>query len=494
MNYPNIYERETLRTQKDIPAHDGIGTLSDAISCIVTRTADGLYELNMTYPGKGRYAEHLLPENLIRADLRRLVHRAEPYLQFFRIVSVEYSLTAKGRLLSVHAEHLSSDLKWAWCKPVNLITRRPSDCVNHIRSQGLNQVDTFTYEDYLAVSDGDYKEFKHEKPFTKLEGLMEVAALFDGCMEPDNRTIRLFPNVQGSSEIVLPEWDLLEMEITRDSSEIVEAVYVYFKDSELYTAPRTVMPYDSACGVTHYVAYNFAEESDSPPINDGAAQAIGETWLKYHTQQGERVTYSAKLADTGKKDFSLLDKVVVYDPWHKIDVKLQVRKIVFDVLRAKYETIEVGDLSRDITDTVAGLVTAPSGIPQAVPEEWRPTDYILESGSSGIWEYRKYASGGLEISGKVPVSNLAISTVFGSMYRSQNAYTAANYPYPLAFSNPPEFTANFVTTNGLSALVWVNPGTEQAAKTAPHPVYLVRPTSATGCTGYVSIHASGRWK
>jgi len=493
MNYPNIYERETLRTQKDIPAHDGKGTLSDTISCTVTRTTDGLYELDITYPENGRHAEHLLPENLIRVDLRRLVHRAEPYLQVFRIASVELTMTAKGRLLSAHAEHISSDLKWAWCKPVNLTTKNPEDCVNHIRSQGLEQADVFTYEDYMAVSEGEFKNFQYEEPFTKLEGLMEAAALFDGYMEPDNRTIKLLPQAKEVSTEILEGRDLLELEISRDSSETVEGVHVYFKDSETYFEPQTVLPHDSACGVTHYAAYNYAEESETP-YDVGIVELVGQSWLKYHTQQGPRVTYSARLADTGKQDFGIYDKVLVHDPWRKTNVDLRVQKIVFDVLRAKYETIEVGDLSRDITDTVAGLVTAPSGIPQAASESAQPADYIIESGSSGVWEYQKYNSGRLEISGNLYVSRKAISTAFGSMYRSGEVYTPASFPYPIPFLKSPVFTADFITDSNIPALAWINSTYNKNSTTLPCSMYLVRPDAKSGCSGYISIRASGRWK
>lgn len=358
MNYLNIYGQEMMKTQDYIPTHDGIGTLADVASCTVTRTVDGLYELDMTYPASGRYAEHLLPENLIRADLRRTVHSANPYLQFFRIVRAEYSLEAEGAVLSVHAEHLSSDLKWAWCKPVDLTTQKPDDCVNHIRSQGLNQVDQFTYMNVLAASGTEFKEFKHEEPFTKLEGLMEVASLFDGYVEPDNRTIKLLPKSRAVSAEIVEGRDILSLEISKDTSETVEGVYVYFKDDKYYKEPIVVIPQDSVCGVMHLAAYNFADESENPPINDSVVWDIADMWMKRHGQQGQRVTYSAKLADTGKQDFGICDKVLLSDPWLKTTAELQVQKIVYDVLRGRYEEIEAGSLRRDITDTVAGLVSS----------------------------------------------------------------------------------------------------------------------------------------
>lgn len=122
-------------------------------------------------------------------------------------------------------------------------------------------------------------------------------------------------------------------------------------------------------------------------------------------------------------------------------------------------------------------------------------DFVIEQGKSGIWSYRKWNSGIAECWGKLPVSNLTITTANGSMYRSAGTvYSPANFPYPFAFATPPCVSANFIPTADDGAWVWwVNGGT----KTTVLPdCYLFRPSTmgTPGVTGYMDIAVSGRWK
>lgn len=122
---------------------------------------------------------------------------------------------------------------------------------------------------------------------------------------------------------------------------------------------------------------------------------------------------------------------------------------------------------------------------------WKEIPVLLESGTSGVWTYEKWSNGKAKCLGRIPVSNIPITTAVGSFYRSGTIYDPESYTYPIAFAEAPVATASFLNTNGYSAFLW---GLGDAhIKTVPPEYYLMRPNTATA-SGYVSVSVEGRWK
>ena len=115
--------------------------------------------------------------------------------------------------------------------------------------------------------------------------------------------------------------------------------------------------------------------------------------------------------------------------------------------------------------------------------------HVVESGTSGIWTYKKWSDGTAELFGKIPVSSLAISTALGGWYRSALVYTEGNHQYPFRFSAIPAVSVQFATSNGVGALVWL---TTEGTVNLPPTLYLIRPTSASGASGYVDVCVKGK--
>lgn len=93
-------------------------------------------------------------------------------------------------------------------------------------------------------------------------------------------------------------------------------------------------------------------------------------------------------------------------------------------------------------------------------------------------------------SGIMPINNMSITTALGNMFRSNAPYLQRDYPYPYEFSTNPSVQMTFISSNNNSALVWPNP-TFSYIRTHLPQCYLVRPTSTTGVTGYISAFVSG---
>lgn len=110
----------------------------------------------------------------------------------------------------------------------------------------------------------------------------------------------------------------------------------------------------------------------------------------------------------------------------------------------------------------------------------------VQEGTSGIWTYKKWSNGELELWGTYNVSNLACTTAIGNMYRTA-VFTPTSFPFTVY---SPNVVASYEST-GYGAFLWA---TTLSTTTAPPNYYLIRPTSTTIASGKINFHVRGKWK
>lgn len=120
-----------------------------------------------------------------------------------------------------------------------------------------------------------------------------------------------------------------------------------------------------------------------------------------------------------------------------------------------------------------------------------PADYIVEKGTSGGWQYRKWNSGVAECWRDLSVSGKACSTAVGSWYRTAPLSVGA---YPFTFTAAPNLQMQFETFAGTGGLVWSTGTAGSTPQTRPANIYIIRMASAASITGTVHYYAIGKWK
>lgn len=162
----------------------------------------------------------------------------------------------------------------------------------------------------------------------------------------------------------------------------------------------------------------------------------------------------------------------------------------------------LGRLSKKVLEMVLGISDAATKAETAqttannvsarvtVLENVQP--YILNSGTTGIWTWRKYSDGTAECFGKINLSGVAVSAALGGWFRSETLFDATAYPYPISFSEAPAANLTFQTRNGSGAVLWVFSASAENAKQYLPQAYLIRPTTATGISGNINITARGK--
>jgi len=145
----------------------GYGIVNDAISCAVTSSEDGTFELNMEYPSNGLKIKYIKTRNLI-------VAKANKYMkpQAFRIDSISRSLSGN---LAVHAFHISYDILSIPIEPINATDYKNAieliqNGIDSFKLNDATQLNKFKIHDKVVVkvySDEDTDVTKKQVDFNK---------------------------------------------------------------------------------------------------------------------------------------------------------------------------------------------------------------------------------------------------------------------------------------------------------------------------------------
>ena len=118
-------------------------------------------------------------------------------------------------------------------------------------------------------------------------------------------------------------------------------------------------------------------------------------------------------------------------------------------------------------------------------------DYIVESGYSGEWWYRKWKSGRAECGiDYKSFGNVAHTTAWKSLFLSAQLNFGA---YPFAFSARPFATISFESNTGTEHDSYVSYVSTDSTTTSPKFV-LVDPNSGTAEDAHFGIYVCGRYK
>lgn len=154
-----------------------------------------------------------------------------------------------------------------------------------------------------------------------------------------------------------------------------------------------------------------------------------------------------------------------------------------DVLDLTSDTATAADVASGKTFHLA------SGL-QATGTAATPDDYVVETGTSGIWTYRKWNSGVSECWGVLEWT-LTAQSAWGSMYYATPESTAQAYPSGLFVAVPSETgTINYRNGDCLTARM-----NNTGSSTTSGRYYAMRPASfGLNAKAELSMHAIGRWQ
>lgn len=339
--FPILYENISNGT---VPAHNGLGVLSDCLSCISEQERNGAYALTMEYPRSGIHAEEL--------GYRRII-KAKPNFtdnpQLFRIDRIGKEMNGK---FTVYAKHISYDLSGF---PIisGEANNAASACVLLQRAAPGYSIttDKTVAADFRINAPASVKSFFAGKKgsFLDIYGPAEI--------KYDNFNVAFLAQAGANRGVTIRyEKNLLELSQEIDASKLYTAVLCFYK------------PQDGSPISGEQVATGLTLDTDRVLIIDCTSEyqeapTPEELTARATRYKNENITSLTVPSNNIKLDFvqsgelanrvDLCDTVSVY--YEALGITREEVKCIrtkWDCLREKYIEIEFGDAKQSLSDTV----------------------------------------------------------------------------------------------------------------------------------------------
>ena len=333
---------------------NGLGALCDAISCRVSEERNGVYELEMVYPLSGRRFSDITDRSIIKAI-------PSPYRapQLFRVYRHTKPLSGS---VTFYARHISYDLSGVPVRPFTAGTAAEA-MTGIVPASAIDNPFEF-WTDKQTIASYDYKTPANARSILGgVEG--SILDVYGGEYEFDNFTVKLYANRGRDNGVTIRYGkNLTDLKQERNISNVYTGVYPYWVDNEglsLVTCEPEIVKAEGKFGFEKILIVDFSSDFQEAPtpeqlreraeryIRDNKIGVPSVSITTNFVALDQTVEYSG-LRLLEKCD--LCDTVTVQFEKLGVNVKAKIIKIVTDVLREKYESVEIGDAKANFTDTV----------------------------------------------------------------------------------------------------------------------------------------------
>lgn len=339
---------------------NGIGLLTDAVSCTVTEERNGAYEATLIYPAKGHLAEYIAEDAIIKAKAN---DTDEP--QLFRIYKSGKQI---GSNTTWNAEHISYELTGNPVERFSISGVNAEQALNRLLAAAVFKHKYTAASDITTVNKTSIADVVSvRKALGGVEG--SILDTWGGEYHFNNYRIELL-KARGADNGVTIEYgkNLTDAKQERNIANIVTAIFPYAKytpegeESEVYVSlkEKTLVH----AGAADY-AYkrceivDFSGEWESGTIiTEDMLRVKAEAYLeKISTEPDINITLSyAQLKKT--KDYkniqvmesvALCDTVTVRIDKLQIEATAKIVKTKYDSLKERYDTMEIGSVRTNLT-------------------------------------------------------------------------------------------------------------------------------------------------
>lgn len=364
-----------IPTLYDKTGNNKIGDLNDCIECFVEEERNGIFELTMIYPANSSILESIVYDNIIVAD-------ANDYLksQKFRVYNTRKLMANR---IEICARHISFDLVHDW---VDVISIENQSCEYALNTIFRNSQFSKHFKGHSDIINA--QNFKVNK-VTCLEAIGGTSgSILDTYgtgaeILRDNTDIHVL-NRRGRDNDVVIEYrkNLTGLEVEEDTTDLVTrimpyAIYTNSNNEEIEVRGDFIdspLINNYAHPYVKYMDYSEKFEDDEVPtktkLNNLAAKEYinNKVDIPKNNYKIEFIPLSKCAGYEGLEDrINLCDVVTIKDSRYNIDTQAKVIKVVFDVLRGRYDSMELGEPRTTLGDVIGGTGDGPTQGPPGPP-------------------------------------------------------------------------------------------------------------------------------
>lgn len=323
---------------------NGIGRLSDALSCIVTEERNGQYELKMVYPITGVHYSEITHSRIIFAQPAEGKSN-----QAFRIYKI--TKPSNGRV-TILAQHISYQL-------TNIIVSPFEGADPDEAADGMTSNASTTCPFTIDTDITSETPFKVESPTSirNAIGGMEGSflELYGGEIEWDMYDVHI--NVaRGSNrgKIVNYGKNITSMQQEENIDKVITGIYPFYSGDEYVELTEKVLTVQT----TEVYPYQRIQSLDMTKYfgdvpSESELRERAQEYLTKNTLGIPRLTIKAAFIDEENHvPVNLCDTVTVYYAPLGVSIQAEVVKLEYNVLLERYETMTVGSVQDSILDAV----------------------------------------------------------------------------------------------------------------------------------------------
>lgn len=434
----------------------GLGALSDAISCTVTEERNGVFELEMQYPMTGIHFADIQNRCIILA-IPSPYRAAQP----FRVYRITKPLNG---VCTVYAQHISYDLSGV---PLN-----PFAAANAPAAMAGLQNNAATDSPFVFWTDKETAAtFSVSVPRSTRSVLGgqtgSILDVYGGEYAWDGYTVRLY-NQRGQDNGVRIAYgkNLTDIEQDENISNVATGIYPYWTDSEgnLVVCDSKVVPAPGTYDFTRIFPVDFSGDFEEQPT-PAELQERAEQYVQDNDIGVPTVSISVSFVQLEHaeeyKDLALLEKcdlcdtVTVQFDALGVDAKAKIVKIVTDVLLERYDSVEIGSIQTNISDTIAS---------QQQEIQQRPTTTAMQQAVASATNWITGNNGGYVVFQRnaagqpyeILVMDQPTIATATKVWRWNNGglgYSSTGYngPYTTAITQDGAIVADFLTVGTINA-------------------------------------------
>lgn len=364
----------------------GLGVLTDAISCTVTEERNGAFELTMQYPDTGIHFDEITDRCIIYAI-------PSPYRapQPFRIYRITRPMDG---IIMVYAQHITYDLSGVPLNPFTAVNA-PDALSKLSLNAAVDSPFTFWTDKSTVASFAVSTPSSTRSVLGGSSG--SILDVYGGEYEWDGFTVRLYGHRGYDNGVVISYGkNLTDIEQDRNISNVATGIYPYWTNAEgaLVTCDPKIVNAPGTYDFTRVVPVDFSNDFETQPTSAqlreraekyGEDNKIGipKTSITASFVQLEQFPEYEDLALLEKCD--LCDTVTIRYLQLGVEAKAEIVKIETDVLLERYNSVEIGDVRTNIADTIVG---------QQQEIKQKPSETYLREAVLALTETILGASGG----------------------------------------------------------------------------------------------------
>lgn len=325
---------------------NGIGSLADAVSCVVTEERNSTYELEMVYPITGQHYADIQYRTLIFV-------KPNPFdqPQPFRVYRISRPLNG---LVTVYAWHISYDLNGIPVRPFHTYT---IDGTFSALATNAAITNGFTYS--TDKPDSMAGEVWTDAPYSarKILGGMEGSVLqtYRGEFKFDRFNVALLTSRGTNNGVTLRYGkNLIGLTQDEDFSELYTGVAPYWKgEDESVYLPNTIVYVQGTFGFERILSLDLSGEFDEKPTTS-QLQERAEAYISENQIGVPKAEISIDYAmDATIESVHLCDTITCIYLALGVQATAKCVKTVYDAILGRYKSITLGSIRSNFADNYA---------------------------------------------------------------------------------------------------------------------------------------------